>query len=363
MIRYLSARPAGRLLGVLIAASIVAACSGSEAAAPQETAVVSTTSAAATTLAPATTTTVPATTTTVVDGPVMPLTGVAVGNAMIAARPALVVKIDNHPDARPQFGLNAADIVYEENVEQLTRFAAVFHTNDVDQVGPIRSGRTQDVQLLGSLNRPLFAWSGGNARVTAAVNDSDLVNLSPAETGNAGGYFRERRADEDVEHTLYSRTAILWGLAPAGSEPPPQQFAYRDLDDAPAGEVSAGVEVAMDGIAVAWAWDEGLGQLVRSQNGRPHDDTTGRITAENVVVLEVDYQPSPADARSPDAVTVGTGQVWVFSAGRMVAGTWSRADRLDVFTLTAADGTEIELTPGRTWVELARRDRTTPLPG
>src|SRR3954470_10123278 len=92
--------------------------------------------------------------TTIPADPVMPLTGLPITDAAAAARVALVVKIDNHPDARPQSGLNQADIVFEENVEQLTRFAAVFQTNEPDPVGPIRSGRTQDVGLLGWLHQP-----------------------------------------------------------------------------------------------------------------------------------------------------------------------------------------------------------------
>ena len=128
----------------------------------------------ATTVAPTTSTTEPApeassTTTTVVDVPTWPLTGLPLPDGADAARPAMVVKIDNHPKARPQTGLNEADIVFEENVEQLTRFAAVFHSNGADPVGPIRSGRTQDIDLLGSFNRPLFVWSGGNRRVTDAI--------------------------------------------------------------------------------------------------------------------------------------------------------------------------------------------------
>ena len=105
-------------------------------------------------------TTVPETTTTTIPVVVNPLTGAPAADESILNRPALVVKIDNHPRARPQWGLNQADLVFEENVEQLTRFAAVFHSQGSDPVGPIRSGRQQDIDLLGSLNHPLFAWSG-----------------------------------------------------------------------------------------------------------------------------------------------------------------------------------------------------------
>ena len=121
-------------------------------------------------------TTIPETTTTTIPVVRNPLTGAPAADESILNRPALVVKIDNHPRARPQWGLNQADIVFEENVEQLTRFAAVFHSQGSDPVGPIRSGRQQDIDLLGSLNHPLFAWSGGNQQVTSAIRKSWLLN-------------------------------------------------------------------------------------------------------------------------------------------------------------------------------------------
>ena len=149
----------------LLAVVALAACSGGA----------SSTSDVPDTVAPATT--VESTTTTTTIPPMLaPLTGLPVST--LITRPALAVKIDNHPKARPQWGLNQADVVYEENVEMLTRFAAVFHTNDSDPVGPIRSGRKQDIDLLEPLNSPLFAWSGGNAEVTNLVRASSLIDLS-----------------------------------------------------------------------------------------------------------------------------------------------------------------------------------------
>ena len=110
---------------------------------------------------------------------VYPLTGLPRPEMDIGVltRPALVAKIDNHPLGRPQTGLNKADIVFEENVEGTTRFAAVFHSQGSDPVGPLRSGRTQDIDILGAYNKPLFVWSGGNGGVTQAINKSDLVNV------------------------------------------------------------------------------------------------------------------------------------------------------------------------------------------
>jgi len=358
-----------RLVALVLPVALVASCGGGgdgDADATTTTAA-TTTEAPATTQRPATTTTRPrptttteaATTTTVPAGPVMPLTGLPVTDEVLAARPALVVKIDNHPTARPQSGLGVADLVYEENVEGLTRFAAVFQSTDSDPVGPIRSGRTQDVDLLGSLDRPLFAWSGGNANVTRAIRGSDLVELSPTSAGDAGGFFR---SDRPGPHDLYATTTALFTLTPIFAPPPPQQFAYRPAGAPPAGAPSPGLAVAMEGVSVEWAWDAAGGRWLRSQDGRPHEDAeTGPIGADNVVVLEVQYRPSPADARSPEAQTTGTGRAVVLTGGNVVEGTWTREDRLLPFTLTDAEGAPIELTPGRTWVELARAGAARPL--
>lgn len=340
---------------VVALAAVAASCSGSgEGASSTVGSSAPSTAVATTSSTSLATTTVAATTTTVAGPPVYPLTGRPATDPAIAARPALVVKIDNHPDARPQNGLNAADIVFEENVEKLTRFAAVFQSDGSDPVGPIRSGRTQDIILLGSLNHPLFAWSGGNASVTKAIESSDLVDLSAQKSASnkGGGYFRSDRA---VPHNLYAKTSGLFSLAPAGATPPPRQFSYRPAGQAPAGAASTGVDVAMDGVKVGWTWNAKQGEYLRTQGGAAHKDAaSGQVSATNVIVMFVDYQPSPADAKSPEAQTIGTGEAWVSSGGSLVKGTWARADRLSPIMLTDSSGKVIDLTPGRTWVELAR---------
>lgn len=302
------------------------------------------------------------TTTTVPAGPVFPLTGLPLTDEIKGSRPALVVKIDNNPQARPQFGFNLADIVFEENVEQITRFAAVFHSQDTDRVGPVRSGRTQDVDLLGSFARPMFVWSGGNGRVTQAINGSDLVNLSPTTTKSVG-FFRKKRGNEDSEHTLYANIQEIYTtFTPVFAPAPPLQFTFRATGEAFNGEVATGADVAMDGVKVNWTWDAGTASYLRKMGGKSHDVAEGgQVNAANVVVLEVDYRPSPADARSPEAQTEGTGVAYVFTGGVLVSGTWDRQERLLPFTLTDANGDVIALTPGRTWVELARKNTTTPL--
>ena len=352
---------AGALVAFALATLVACGGGGSETD-DASGAEASTTSAAAVSVAPATTpapaatetTSAPAT--TVPAGPVMPLTGLPVEDPAALQRPALVVKIDNGPPARPQTGLNLADIVYEENVEQITRFAAVYHTNLPDPVGPIRSGRTQDIELLGSLDRPLFAWSGGNSRVTSAVRQSDLRDVGALTEYGPGGYFRS--SSRSAPHNLYAQGSMLMALAPEDASPPPAQFRYRPAGTAASGEPIGSVKLSMDGVRVEWGWDEASGSFLRSQAQSAHVGSEGeRISAANVVVLFVGYRASAADPRSPEAVTIGTGDAWVLTDGNVVEGSWSRADRADSITLIDVSGDEIGLTPGRTWVELVRRDK------
>jgi hypothetical protein len=342
---------------VLIAALALGACGSDGNSAPAtsvaDTAAPSTVADSTTTSSTKASTTTSAasastsTSTTVPADPVMPLTGLPIEDPALAGRSALVVKIDNHPDARPQSGLNQADIVFEENVEHLTRFAAVFQTTAPDPVGPIRSGRTQDVELLGSLNKPIFAWSGGNPGVTKAINGSDFV-VANVQTNARSASKSYRSRDRTAPHNLYAQGSGLFTMTEGAA--------------AAVGADSAGVDLKMDGVNVSWKFDTKSGTYLRFQGGKAHNDNSlGQVNAVNVVVLVVDYQPSQVDTKSPEAQTTGTGEVFVFSAGKVVHGKWTRDQRLHPYALTADDGTPIQLTPGRTWVELARVDSTTPM--
>ena len=295
------------------------------------------------------------TTDSVVDVPLNPLLGTPLEDSTTANRPAMVVKIDNHPGARPQAGINQADIIFEENVEKLTRYAAVFQSLGSDPVGPIRSGRFQDINLLGSLNKPLFVWSGGNSKVSAAIGKSDLVDLSYSVANTDGGF---KRSDEyKAPHNLFAETTKLWTLAPAGSSAPVPQFAYRTVSDANAStsKEALGLKVSMDGVKVQWDWDSTAKEWVRTQDGTPVVDTEDvALSVPNVVVLEVEY----TKGYSPTSKTLGSGKVYVFTNGAMYEGTWTRTDRLKPFELKDSAGGVIKLTPGQTFVEVARAGKT-----
>jgi hypothetical protein len=292
--------------------------------------------------------------------PFVPLAGVDgvaaltnVATAGLRDLPAVAVKIDNHPKARPQWGLASADVVFEENVESLTRFIAVFHSRLPAAVGPIRSARTGDLDVLAAMNRPVLVWSGGNPGVTDAVRRhadvGRLVNINAFDQGRCFARVGQRRAP----HNLVSDLGCARSAAPsAGPARPLWAF-----DDAyvPTGLATPTFDVAMDGVRVTWTWDPATGTYLRSQNGSPHVDADGiRIAATNVVVATVVYVGSPVDARSPEAQTVGWGYVTVHRDGIATAGYWGRVSATDPFLFADLADRPMFLRSGTTFVELAR---------
>jgi hypothetical protein len=313
------------------------------------------TATAPSTTASTTTTTAPTTTTTTEPPPPRaPLTGLTGDFGGRLDRPALVVKIDNVERARPQAGLNQADIVFEEPVEgNLTRLAAVFHSTDADPVGPVRSVRTTDLEILPLFGRPLFASSGGNAGVVPQLHAANVVDIGH-NVSNQGFY---RSGMRPAPHNLITSTPNLYGKAPELPAPPKPIFSYLEPGDRhpPRSPAVGGVALRFGGPEVSrFTWDAASGTWLRSQRGRPHVDARGvRVAPENVLVMEITYDRSGQRGRSvPHGVVTGKGRVWALVGGQAVEGTWRRPGLGDPLKLTALDGSELKLTPGQTFVEL-----------
>lgn len=369
-------------VGFAVVALVLASCgsAGDRIAAPNPalTVTTATTSRAPGSTAGAPTTTTEATTTTDAgvdtapdgDGPF----GLAPGRGRIAPAPppgplvdgsratraAVVVKLDNIAEAWPQAGVNQADVTFELLVEGVSRFAAVFNSEEATLVGPVRSARTSDIDVVAMLGRPCFAASGGNDAVMAAVAAGPLVNIS-ADVA-AGAY--ERDADREMPHNLMTATPAL-RAACDGSGLPDAIFEYRG-DGRAAGGDEAGFDARVDvgGVAVRlgasafrFVWDQPAGRWLRFVDEYAHVDTRGvQVSPTNVVVLETEYAPSPADPRSPEAQTLGSGAAWVLVDGLAATGTWERFDPTEPYALIGEDGAALTLRPGRTWVVLAPPD-------
>jgi hypothetical protein len=344
--------PARRCGAVAALSLLLVACGGggSKKAAPTTTGATSaaTTSTSATTAPP--------------PPPVSPLTGLPEPDAAHADRVALAVKIDNVDPARPQAGLEGADVVYEEMVEgRVTRLIAVFQSTDASRIGPVRSTRTTDIDVVSALNHPLYSYSGGNANFVAQLRAAPVVDVGA--DARAGAYFRS--GPHDVPHNLYTSTAALYGLAPAGSKAPAPMFAYRAAGQAVAGAGAAPashLDLNFGFSSATWDWDPASQTWKRGQNGSGDVLQSGQqIAATNVIVQVVPYTTdgyatgegiSPAPA-IPKGQTVGSGSAVVITGGMVIQAKWTKTASTSPTAFADSSGQPIQLTPGRTWIELA----------
>jgi hypothetical protein len=289
-------------------------------------------------------------------GSVAPLTGVRVDDEeglRLLARPALAVKVDNHPDGVPGWGLADADVVMEIRVEGISRFVAVFHSRDVGDVGPVRSARTSDPDLLAMLGRPLSAWSGANPATTSLMRATPWIqDVSVDRVPDAYRRDRSRRAP----HNLVLDARVAFDAAEDPVTLPEPLFDYREEGRDPAGDPVAGLRLTVGLSRSEYVWDVERAGWLRWSDGEAvddvGDDAVPQLAPANVVVLETEYAPSPADERSPEAVTLGEGRAWVFSGGRTLEARWERSARTAAWRLVAADGSAVELSRGPTWVAL-----------
>jgi hypothetical protein len=286
-----------------------------------------------------------------------PLTGAPARPGQKVHRVALAVKIDNVDEARPQSGIERADLVVEETVEGgLTRLFAVFQCSSAATVGPIRSARTSDGDLLRLLDGAVFAYSGANPKAIAPVQATSKAVLIAYDS--LPQYFH-RDPSRPAPHNVYSSTATLLAAGLARNhalKAPPPVFSYGQ--PAHRGQPAQGLALKWPGASAAWSWSGKAWQ--RTQNGSIDTVTSGkRVTAANVVVMSIEVKATGLHDvlgnASPDDVVTGSGKVWVFRDGRVIRGTWSRPDRTKPMTLTDSHGKRLLLTPGPTWIELLPR--------
>ena len=343
----MSARGFGRLAAALLVIALSAAACG-DAGAEQETAVTTVTSAPV----------VVTTSTTVPEGAVAALTGVALGAAEDHVDDAaIMVKISNNDSSSlaALVGIEHADVVIEERIEdRATRFAAIFHTNRPELVGPVRSGRPADIELMGNLGQPLLAFSGAFPSVlrdiTVFAGDGGAVLV--VDDGSGVNLFRD---DENFNRpdNLFVDLAFIFDKFgdEAGTAIP--IFEYVGGDTAQSSNA-----VAADGVTVvgrdtvSFVYDPARG-YVRVQDGAVHvtrEDVP--LIAHNLVVMETVYTPSTYDPRNVDAHTTGSGPVSVLIGGQRWEGTWHRETAADPYVFVDADGEPILLEPGTTWLTL-----------
>lgn len=303
-----------------------------------------------------TTTTTGGSTTTTTHGPtttkkpasVAPLTGLPYPKHLLKDRSALTIKIDNTPEAHPQFGVSEADVVYEEIVEGgITRLAAIFYSHLPSIVGPVRSVRRTDREIVFPIGG-IFAFSGG---AEYAVKSIETAPVKLYDQFNAGDTMY-RDPTRLPPHNLLAN-AILLMRKDGLPRPPPPLFTYlgggKKFQGPPVKAFTVGFE---SGYAATYSWDSATKSWDRSIFGAADITAEGvRVSPKNVIVMTVNYVGGVGVIDSY-AELLGTGPVEVFSQGRLERGTWSRANLRHPAIYKNAQGKIINLTPGQTWVEL-----------
>ncbi len=299
------------------------------------------------------TTTVPATTSTTLP-PQAPLTGLPQTDPDKLHRAAVTVKIDNNAAARPQAGLDAADVVYEEVTEGITRFVVVFQSTDADPIGPVRSVRPADPLIVAPLGG-LLVFSGGAPNIVQLVRNADLDFI---DENNTEALYR--RSGRSAPHNLYTDSEKLYRQVDGADEPPPfaQFLKLGETYTAPVGAtpVSA-MDIPLADITASYTWDAEAKGWARSTNGQAHNLEGGGVwTPGNVIVQFVPYARFAADAAVTYPEVTGSGEAWYFLDGTLTKGTWSKVGAITVTSFADANGAPMVFPPGRTVVELVHSD-------
>jgi len=283
--------------------------------------------------------------------PTAPLTGL---QHHVKDRPVLAIKVENLPEARPQAGINKADIVYEEPVEGgITRFIVLFQSQDSSRVGPVRSARLTDAGILDQYGHPVFGYAGGVPSVMHAVDAAGVKDENYDVA--AGAYTRD--PNRAAPHNLYTSTQALYRAAHEKGGKPAPVFTYDTSIPHPSRKVGFAHLDYSYSSDVYWRWNAKKQVWLRFHGTVPHMlEGNVQVSAKNVVVQMVKIiYPGQVDVLgnpSPEAMTVGTGKAYVFRNGRMVVGKWVRPNKSDVTKFETKSGQVIALTPGNTWVEL-----------
>lgn len=301
-----------------------------------------------------------------------PLTGLPYPDEDSLNRRTLILKVSNFPEVvRPQYGLNSADVVYEYEVEGgVTRFAALFRSNTPEMVGPIRSARLMDIELVKAY-QALLGYSGSNEWIYNFILASDWRwrALSPQLGTNCPMFCRIRWDSRAFEHTLFANTVAIWdeaerlqvnqGMRATG-------LAFRaepDAAEATANDIA--IDWYSDRAETRWQYNPADGHYLRWDSGLPHIDaaTDEQIYTDNLVIIEVWHQDRPDVYESEIGgialghLLEGTGSAWVFRDGNWYRGEWFRNPEGGGVYLRYldADKTPIALKPGRTWIEVVRK--------
>src|SRR3984885_7968271 len=263
----------------------------------------------------------------------------------------LAVKIDNIVTARPQTGLQSADLIYVIPVEGgLSRFMAVYSSHIPPVIGPVRSARQSDLDILRQFGRPAFAWSGAPPHLVPFVERAPLVDLYALKVG---GYYRVgyRVAPEN----LYADPRTLLREAPNASKARDIGFRFGPL---PAGgRVTQSMTVRYPATTFTFRWSARAGRWLVWMDGAPGGAAGGgQLGGKTVIIQYTKITTSRFEeygGRPPYAISTGSGTAVILRNGRAFTVHWSRPNLNSGTTFTLPDGKRMLFAPGQVWVMYA----------
>ncbi|MFH8973646.1 DUF3048 domain-containing protein [Streptomyces sp. NPDC017890] len=274
--------------------------------------------------------------------------------------PVLAVKVDNVPAARPQRGLDAADVVYAEPVEGgLSRLMAIYATELPESVGPVRSARESDLELLRQFDRPTLAFSGAQRKLLPLIDKAPVRAEPPRPGEESDAYVRDD--GRPAPHNLYLRPGRLQP-SPAGADALTTGFHYGAAPEG--GEAESSRTVRYPSASFTFSWSDRRDRWLVSMDGAPARSADGgRLSPATVVVQHVNVRESDFhDFRgsvSPYVESVGSGQAEVLRDGRAYRAAWKREAAADGTSFTAEDGSPLNFAEGQVWVVFADTAHTT----
>jgi hypothetical protein len=284
---------------------------------------------------------------------ICPLTGLPAPGGRVPQRRALAIKVENTPEARPQAGLDHADIIYEEPVEGgITRFIVIFQCHQANRVEPVRSGRLVDPLILVQYRHPLMGYAGAIGPVIFNIDHSGIIDVNYDIAVNA--YWRD--PNRVAPHNLVTSTSALWAFGRRG--PPPFPVFQYTLGVPPGSKPAPTIHIPFSGWSnVTWRYHDGY--YLRYYNGtEPALLMDGaQISARNIVVMMVRLTPSPyvediTGTHEWDVHVIGRGPAAVYRNGRVIRGIWVRRSLHSLTEFVDLHNHVIKLRPGVTWVEL-----------
>jgi len=288
-------------------------------------------------------------------GPENSISGRAGGNG-----PVLVVKIDDTIDAHPQIGLEDADIVYIEQVEGgLTRLAAIFSSHIPQKIGPIRSARISDIELLAQYGHVGLSYSGVQKKMRPVIDSANLVDLG-AQNHSSTIYTNDLTRTPPYAMVLRADLLMQFVEDKNLSLDVSKNMGWN-FGDAPSGGVPiTSVHLSWPANSYDAHWSGSDGRWLLDHAHLPDVAASGArlgpvtLIIQNVSITDSIYKDKVGGV-TPFSETVGNGTGYILRDGKYFAAKWSRPDAISGTTWQTLDGKEITFPKGQIWVALTDR--------